>query len=30
MALAWWYYLISLVVAILFAWICAALAARKG
>ena len=30
MALAWWYYLISLVVAILFAWICAAMAARKG
>jgi FtsH-binding integral membrane protein len=30
MALAWWYYVIQLVVAILFAWLCAALAARKG
>ena len=30
MAVAWWYYLISLFIAILCAWLCAVLAARKG
>jgi len=27
---AWWYWLLSFIVAVIFAWICATLAARKG
>jgi len=30
MVIAWWYYVVWLVVDILCAWLCAALAARKG
>lgn len=29
-AIAWWYYVVWLIVDILCAWLCAALAARKG
>ena len=27
---AWWYWLFSFIIAVIFAWICATLAARKG
>ncbi len=30
MTLAWWYYVVSFVLAVLFAWLCAWIAGRKG